>query len=117
MGRRLRQHSSYAPMKAVLSDRPFSDPAWVFERKLDGERCGALRSGGRVRLLSRSGEALDGTYPELVDALAIAGPDLLVDGEIVAFADGRTSFERLQRRMPNPGPERGRGNPAGGSPY
>ena len=72
-----RQHSSYAPMKAVLTDRPFSDPEWVFERKLDGERCGALRAGGRVRLLSRSGEILDSTYPELVDALASDGPDLL----------------------------------------
>jgi ATP-dependent DNA ligase len=32
--------SEYAPMKAVLFDWPFSDPNWVFERKLDGERCG-----------------------------------------------------------------------------
>ncbi|MEA2352027.1 MAG: hypothetical protein QOJ14_441, partial [Thermoleophilaceae bacterium] len=30
------------PMKAVLSDRPFSDPAWIFERKLDGIRCVAV---------------------------------------------------------------------------
>ena len=37
----------YAPMKAVLTDGPFSDPEWVFERKLDGERCGAVRSGGK----------------------------------------------------------------------
>ena len=106
-----RQHSSYAPMKAVLTDRPFSDPEWVFERKLDGERCGALRVGGRVRLLSRSGEILDSTYPELVDALAIDGPDLLLDGEIVAFQGGRTSFERLQRRMQIRDPERARRSP------
>src|SRR5438105_6262921 len=98
MGRRLRQHSRYAPMKAVLSDRPFSDPNWVFERKLDGERCGALRRGGQVRLLSRTGQTLNSTYPELVDALAVDGPDLLLDGEIVAFDRGRTSFERLQQR-------------------
>ena len=25
------------PMKAVLSDEPFSDPDWIFERKLDGD--------------------------------------------------------------------------------
>jgi len=41
--------SDYAPMKAVLSDRPFSDPNWLFERKLDGERCGALRRSGQVQ--------------------------------------------------------------------
>ena len=86
-------------MKAVLSEKPFCDPNWVFERKLDGERCGALRRSGHVHLLSRTGRRLDTTYPELLDALSVPGPDLLIDGEIVAFARGRSSFERLQRRM------------------
>ena len=42
------------PMKAVLTDRRFSDPGWIFERKLDGIRCIAIRDGGDVRLLSRN---------------------------------------------------------------
>ena len=100
--------STYEPMKAVLVDRPFSDPDWVFERKLDGIRCGALRRDGSVTLISRSGQTLSGAYPELVDALAVDGPDLLADGEIVAFADGRTSFERLQQRMQIRDPQRAR---------
>jgi bifunctional non-homologous end joining protein LigD len=103
--------SEYAPMKAVLSDRPFSDPNWVFERKLDGERCGALRQAGRVRLLSRTGQLLNSTYPELVDALQLDGPDLLLDGEIVAFDSGRTSFERLQQRIGIHDAERARRSP------
>jgi DNA ligase D-like protein (predicted ligase) len=103
--------SNYAPMKAVLSDRPFSDPNWVFERKLDGERCGAERRSGRVHLLSRTGRRLDQTYPELVDALSVPGPDLLVDGEIVAFTHGRSSFERLQQRMGINDAERARRSP------
>jgi DNA ligase D-like protein (predicted ligase) len=103
--------SDYAPMKAVLFDRPFSDPDWVFERKLDGERCGALRRSGQVRLLSRTGRTLSSTYPDLVDALSIDGPDLLLDGEIVAFGGGRTSFERLQQRMQISDPERARRSP------
>jgi bifunctional non-homologous end joining protein LigD len=98
-------------MKAVLSDRPFSDPNWVFERKLDGERCGALRRSGRVRLLSRTGQLLNSTYPELVDALALDGPDLLLDGEIVAFDSGRASFERLQQRIGIHDAERARRSP------
>src|SRR5947209_19191740 len=103
--------SDYAPMKAVLSDRPFSDPDWVFERKLDGERCGALRQAGRVRLLSRTGRLLNSTYPELVDALTLDGPDLLLDGEIVAFDSGRASFERLQQRIGIHDAERARRSP------
>ena len=31
-------------MKAVLTDERFSDPGWIFERKLDGIRCIAIRS-------------------------------------------------------------------------
>jgi bifunctional non-homologous end joining protein LigD len=101
----------YVPMKAVLSDQPFSDPDWVFERKLDGERCGALRREGRVTLLSRTGRAMNASYPELVDELSVNGPDLLIDGEIVAFKGGETSFERLQQRMQIRDVERARHSP------
>jgi bifunctional non-homologous end joining protein LigD len=100
--------ADYAPMKAILTDRAFSDPNWVFERKLDGIRCGVIRREGRVRLVSRSGETLTGGYPELVEALEDGGPDLIADGEIVAFKGGVTSFERLQGRMGIRDPERAR---------
>jgi DNA ligase D-like protein (predicted ligase) len=99
--------TDYQPMKAVLSDRPFSDPNWIFERKLDGVRCGVSRRGGDPRLLSRTERVMNRTYPELVDALA-GGPDLLADGEVVAFSRGATSFSRLQQRMGIDDPERAR---------
>jgi bifunctional non-homologous end joining protein LigD len=89
----------FTPMKAVLSDKPFDDPNWIFERKLDGIRCGVVRRGGRVELISRGGEVLNDAYPELEEALAVDGPDLVADGEIVAFDRGQTSFARLQGRM------------------
>jgi len=100
--------SEYAPMKAVLVREPFSDARWLFERKLDGIRCGVLRRDGRVRLISRGGETLNSAYPELVDAFQQDAPDLLADGEIVAFERGATSFARLQRRMQIRDPERAR---------
>src|SRR5205807_296798 len=81
------------------------------ERKLDGERCGALRRGGRVTLLSRTGRVMDGAYPELVDALLMKGPDFLIDGEIVAFKGGQSSFERLQQLMQIRDAERARRSP------
>jgi bifunctional non-homologous end joining protein LigD len=87
-------------MKAVLTDAPFSDPGWIFERKLDGVRCMAHRDDGAVRLLSRTDRDMTAQFPELVEALE-AEPcrDFVVDGEIVAFdRPGVTSFQRLQRR-------------------
>ncbi|GHA58584.1 ATP-dependent DNA ligase [Streptomyces tauricus] len=88
------------PMLATLSDRRDFPGDWVFERKLDGVRVLAVREGGRVRLLSRTGNRLDDTYPEIVAALAAQScADFTVDGEIVAFTHGRTDFGRLQQRM------------------
>jgi bifunctional non-homologous end joining protein LigD len=88
------------PMKAKLTDRPFSDPSWVFERKLDGIRAAVRREGGEVTLTSRTGKSLTSAYPELVEALeAEPATEFVADGEIVAFDGSRTSFERLQGRM------------------
>ena len=96
------------PELATLTRERFSDPAWIFERKLDGERCLAFRSGTRVRLMTRNQKEDTGTYPELAEALAAqqAG-DFIIDGEIVAFAKDETSFSRLQQRLGvrHPGPE------------
>ncbi len=92
-------------MKAMLTDTPFSDPDWIFERKLDGIRCIAVRSGGSIRLLSRNDLSLNGRYPEIAAALA-ADPcrRFAVDGEIVAFEGSATSFARLAERGRRPVP-------------
>lgn len=87
-------------MLATLTHRRFSDPGWIFERKLDGERCLAFRDGDDVHLVSRTHHSLNGGYPELVEVVAAqAVPRFVVDGEIVAFKGNRTSFTRLQPRM------------------
>jgi bifunctional non-homologous end joining protein LigD len=87
-------------MKAVLWGEPFSDPDWIFERKLDGVRCLAHRDRNGLRLVSRTDRSMNGDYPEIVEALhAEPCEDFVVDGEVVAFASsGITSFSRLQRR-------------------
>jgi bifunctional non-homologous end joining protein LigD len=100
--------SAYVPMKAVLVHEPFCDPGWLFERKFDGIRLGVVRRDGRVRLLSRGGETLNAAYPELVEAFEGDGPELIADGEVVAFERGATSFSRLQRRMQIRDPEQAR---------
>ncbi|AOR36357.1 ATP-dependent DNA ligase [Streptomyces fodineus] len=89
-----------SPMLATLSDRREFGADWLFERKLDGVRLLAVREGGDVRLLSRTGQRLNDTYPEIVEALAAQKrADFTVDGEVVAFSGGRTDFARLQRRI------------------
>lgn len=88
------------PMLAHLTDDYFSDPDWIYERKLDGERCLAHRTGEGVRLLSRNRKDLNVQYPELVEALGAVAPEwFILDGEVVAFSGNVTSFSRLQDRM------------------
>lgn len=106
---RLPQPSWIAPMLATLTEKRFSDPAWIFERKLDGERCLSFREGGEVRLMSRNQKRIDNHYPEIAEALAEQDSgDYILDGEIVAFQGGRASFAPLQRRMQLRDPEAAR---------
>ncbi len=94
-----------AAMKAVLTTERFSDPAWIFERKLDGIRCVAIRSGAELRMLSRNDLSLNARYPEIADALQAEGCDrFAIDGEIVAFDGATTSFARLAQRGRHPVP-------------
>ncbi len=86
-------------MKAVLSDQPFSDPAWIFERKLDGIRCIAIKDGSGVSLMSRTAHRMNDQFGEVAEALEREpAEDFVLDGELVAFRDGVTSFELLQQR-------------------
>ncbi len=90
----------FEPELATLTRDRFSDPAWMYERKLDGERCLAFRDGDQVRLMTRNQKMVSSTYPELVEALgAQQSGDFVVDGEVVAFENGQTRFAQLQQRM------------------
>jgi bifunctional non-homologous end joining protein LigD len=96
------------PELATLTQDRFSDPGWIFERKLDGERCLAFRSAGKVRLMTRNQKEDTSTYPEITQALAAQrADDFILDGEIVAFDGSQTKFARLQQRLGvrQPGPE------------
>jgi DNA ligase D-like protein (predicted ligase) len=94
------------PELATLTHERFSDPAWIFERKLDGERCLAFAGPAAVRLMSRSQREITSTFPEVARALtAQRDGGLVLDGEVVAFDGAQTRFAQLQQRLgvANPG--------------
>lgn len=79
----------------------FDDPGFLFEIKWDGYRALAERApDGRLHLWSRTGRDLSPRFPALAEALRqeIVHPCLL-DGEIVALAEGASDIRRLQRRQ------------------
>lgn len=103
-----------APMLATLGPLPPDGAGWLFEVKWDGVRTVASFDGTSaapaLRLCSRRGNDVTGTFPELAAlADALAGHDAVLDGEVVAFGDRTGSmipdFQTLQQRLGVTGPE------------
>jgi bifunctional non-homologous end joining protein LigD len=89
-----------SPMLPSIAERPFSNPNWLFEPKLDGYRVLGTVQGNDVRLASRRGLDCSNEYPWLVEALRQQPyRDAIFDGEIVALDEhGKPSFQLLQNR-------------------
>lgn len=90
------------PMLATHAPAPGQVPQgdqWVHEVKWDGIRLLAGRSNdGPLHLWNRSGIEVSPAYPEIT-ALADRLPsDVLLDGEVIAFSQGATSFGALMQR-------------------
>jgi bifunctional non-homologous end joining protein LigD len=97
------------PMLATLTHHYFSDPGWIYGRKLDGVRCITYRKGDQLRLMSRTHNEMSASFPELRDAFDAMPPgNYILDGEVVAFKDGETDFQLLQPRMGLINPENAR---------
>ena len=78
-----------------------SGGGWAFEFKYDGVRAITYVDGGNVRVLSRNGNDVTATYPELGALGDLPGDrSAILDGEIVALEAGeRQSFAKLAARM------------------
>ncbi len=85
------------PMLATAGRLP-TEPGWAYEFKWDGVRTLADSSAAGFTLTSRLGNEVTLAYPELAGLAGVA-EDVLLDGEVVSFVDGRPSFSALQNRM------------------
>lgn len=71
-----------------FEDLPFTPPFWL-EPKYDGIRVQLHKFGNEVRLFSRDLRPLNREFPELVEAAKSLAGDFVLDGELLAYADGR----------------------------
>ncbi len=90
-----------APMLASSGTRAdLADKDWQFELKWDGVRALVLADAQRIRLISRNGNDMSASYPELTDRSCWPPQDFAADGEIIAVGpSGRPDFGLLQGRM------------------
>lgn len=74
--------------------------AWQVEWKWDGIRAQLVRRRGRTFLWSRGEELLAGRFPEIEQAAEWLPDGTVIDGELLAWRDGRPlPFSELQRRI------------------
>jgi DNA ligase-1 len=77
---------------------PISD--WQCEFKWDGIRGQLIKRDGDVYIWSRGEELVTNRFPELTELLPHLSNDCVIDGEILAFKDGKPlNFNHLQTRI------------------
>lgn len=82
-----------------LKDLP-SPTDWIIEDKYDGIRSQVHFQSGYVRIYSRGMEEVTGAFPELREAFEKLEGNGLLDGEILAWREGRAlNFNVLQQRL------------------
>ncbi|WP_263422177.1 ATP-dependent DNA ligase [Arthrobacter sp. NicSoilB4] len=91
----------FIPMLAStgsIADLP--EKEWQFELKWDGVRALIVGEEKTIRLISRNGNDMTASYPELTDRTCWPEQDFIADGEIIAVGpSGRPDFGLLQGRM------------------
>jgi len=90
--------ASPEPTAEAILER-LNAPVWL-EEKYDGIRCQAHKLGERVELYSRDLKRITMQFPDLARSLAGLPADAILDGELLAWRDGRAlPFAELQRRL------------------
>ena len=95
------------PYPFFLAHPLHADPAtlgpadeWLAEWKWDGIRGQLIRRGGEALLWSRGEEPVAHQFPEVIAAAAALPDGTVLDGEVMAWRDGRPlPFAALQQRL------------------
>ncbi|MEH3102355.1 MAG: DNA ligase D [Sphingomonas phyllosphaerae] len=85
------------PQLCTLVDHVPTGAEWIHEVKYDGYRALVAIGGGKAKVFTRSGLDWSDKFPGIAEAAAaLPATTALIDGEIVAFKDGRPDFSTLK---------------------
>ena len=92
------------PMLIGEECEPFDSADWLYELKLDGERCIAYLSSDSTELRNKRNEKMLPKMPELSNIHTYIKNKCILDGELSIIKNGQPDFFEIQRRslMSNP---------------
>lgn len=92
------------PMLIGAEGKPFDSTDYIFELKLDGERCIAYLDEHGTELRNKRNIKMLPKVPELKDLHTHVNCRCILDGELIVVKDGKPDFFEIQRRslMSNP---------------
>lgn len=89
---------SASPMLIAEMQDPFDSPEYIYELKLDGERCLAYLDENGTVLQNKRKLILNSRYPELNNLHKNVKGRCILDGELAVLVDGKPNFEEVKRR-------------------
>ena len=93
-----------APQLCTLVDSVPTGSGWIHEVKYDGYRALIAIGGGKAKVYTRSGLDWTDKFHGIAEAAAkLAVGSALIDGEIVAFKNGRPDFSTLKDAISDDG--------------
>ena len=89
---------SASPMLIAEIREPFDSSDFLYELKLDGERCLAYLDQKETVLQNKKKLILNTRYPELTKIHELVSDKCILDGELAVLVDGKPKFSEVQRR-------------------
>lgn len=86
------------PMLIAEMQEPFDNPDYIYELKLDGERCLAYLNKDSTTLLNKRNFILNARFPELTELHKGIKVKCILDGEISILVNGKPDFSEVKRR-------------------
>lgn len=92
------EEKSASPMLIAKMEEPFDASDWIYELKLDGERCLAYLDQEGTYLQNKRKLSLNPRFPELINIHQNIGCRCILDGELAVLVEGKPDFSKVQRR-------------------
>lgn len=93
------QDRDFKPMLLKEIDKPFDSLDYLYELKFDGIRALIFANNKKVIIKSRNKKDITSYFPELLNLKNNLTKNVIFDGEIVIFKDGKPNFNEISKRL------------------